>query len=260
MCRPRADGFRFDAAKHIELQLTRRSFDFWPNVTNAIRAYKSDVYLYGEILDDPATSISNYTKYFAVTDNRAGNSTRYGVRDNDIGKAANSSLTYNGELGDNIVLWAESHDTYANDNFTGESASFSQAQINRAWCITAARDFAALYYVRPGSTSAAMGTKSTNTAWKDTEIVAVNKFHNYFNGTSEYMSSYDNSVVLVERGSKTADGGVVLVNIGGGSKSVSGATTHLLADGTRRQSGSTFTVSGGKFQVRLMAGVAVYNP
>ncbi|MBQ3584799.1 MAG: starch-binding protein, partial [Lachnospiraceae bacterium] len=260
-----ADGFRFDAAKHIELPTDPGgASDFWPNVTNAIRAYKSDVYLYGEILDDSATSISNYTKYIAVTDNRAGNSTRYGVRDNNIGKAANSSLTYDGELGDNIVLWAESHDTYANDNFTGESASFSQAQINRAWCITAARDFAALYYVRPGSTSAAMGTKSTNTAWKDTEIVAVNKFHNYFNGTSEYMSSYDNSVVLVERGSKTADGGVVLVNIGGGSKSVSGATTHLLADGTYTDqvSGSTFTVSGGKISGQIgSTGVAVvYNP
>ena len=260
-----ADGFRFDAAKHIELPTDPGgASDFWPNVTNAIRAYKSDVYLYGEILDDSATSISNYTKYIAVTDNRAGNATRYGVRDNNIGKAANSSLTYDGELGDNIVLWAESHDTYANDNFTGESSSFTQAQINRAWCIVAARDFAALYYVRPGSTSAAMGTKSTNTAWQDSEIVAVNKFHNYFSGKSEYMSSYDNSVVLVERGSKTADGGVVLVNIGGGSKSVSGATTHLLADGeyTDQVTGNKFTVSGGTISGQIgSTGVAVvYNP
>ncbi|MBQ3543802.1 MAG: MucBP domain-containing protein [Lachnospiraceae bacterium] len=259
-----ADGFRFDAAKHIELPTDPGgASDFWPNVTSAIRAYKSDVYLYGEILDDSATSISNYTKYLAVTDNRAGNSTRYGVRENNIGKAANSALTYDGQLGDNIVLWSESHDTYANDNFTGESAKFSQDQINRAWCIIAARDFAALYYIRPGSTSAAMGSKSTNTAWKDTEIVAVNKFHNYFNGTSEYMSSCDNSVVLVERGSKTATGGVVLVNIGGGSKSVSGATTHLLADGTYKDqvSGSTFTVSGGKISGQIgNTGVAVvYN-
>ena len=259
-----ADGFRFDAAKHIELPTDPGgASDFWPTVTSAIRNYKSDVYLYGEILDDSATSISNYTKYLAVTDNRAGNSTRYGVRENNIGKAANSSLTYDGQLGDNIVLWSESHDTYANDNFTGESAKFSQDQINRAWCIIAARDFAALYYIRPGSTGAAMGSKSTNTAWKDTEIVAVNKFHNYFNGTSEYMSSCDNSVVLVERGSKTATGGVVLVNIGGGSKSVSGATTHLLADGTYKDqvSGSTFTVSGGKISGQIgNTGVAVvYN-
>jgi alpha-amylase len=80
-----ADGFRFDAAKHIELPTDPGgASDFWPTVTSAIRNYKSDVYLYGEILDDSATSISNYTKYLAVTDNRAGNSTRYGVRENNI--------------------------------------------------------------------------------------------------------------------------------------------------------------------------------
>ncbi len=259
-----ADGFRFDAAKHIELPTDPGgASDFWPNVTNAIRTYDPDVYLYGEILDDSATSISNYTKYIAVTDNRAGNSTSWGINNKNIGAAANSTLTYSGELGDNIVLWAESHDTYANDNFTGPSTRLSQDTINKSWCVQAARDFAVLYYVRPGSTSAKMGTKSTNTAWKDKHVVAVNKFHNYFNATSEYMSSYDNSVVMVERGSKTANGGVVLVNINGGSKSVSGATTHLLADGTYTDqvSNSTFTVSGGKISGNIgSTGVAVvYN-
>ncbi len=259
-----ADGFRFDAAKHIELPTDPGgASDFWPNVTNAIRAYKPDVYLYGEILDDSATAISNYTKYIAVTDNKAGNATSWGVNNHDIGAAANSSLTYNGELGDNIVLWAESHDTYANDGFTGPSTKLSQSVINRSWCIQAARDFAVLYYIRPGNVKAKMGSKSTNTAWQDTEVVEVNKFHNYFSGKSEYMSSYDSSVVLVERGSKSAAGGVVLVNIGGGSKTVSGATTHLLADGTYKDqvSGTEFKVSGGKISGSIgSSGVAVvYN-
>ena len=259
-----ADGFRFDAAKHIELPTDPGgASDFWPNVTNAIREYDPDVYLYGEILDDSATSISNYTKYIAVTDNRAGNSTSWGIKNGDIGAAANSTLTYSGQLGDNIVLWAESHDTYANDNFTGPSTRLSQDTINKSWCIQAARDFAVLYYIRPGNTGAKIGSKSTNTAWKDSQVVAVNKFHNHFSGKSEYMSSYDDSVVMVERGSKTADGGVVLVNINGGIKTVSSATTHLLADGTYKDqvSNSTFTVSGGKISGTIgSTGVAVvYN-
>ena len=259
-----ADGFRFDAAKHIELPSDPGgASDFWPYVTSAIKEYKPDVYLYGEILDDSATAISNYTKYIAVTDNRAGNATSWGVNNHDIGAAANSSLTYKGELGDNIVLWAESHDTYANDGFTGPSTKLSQSVINRSWAIQAARDFAVLYYIRPGDTGAKMGSKSTNTAWKDSEVVEVNKFHNYFSGKSEYMSSYDSSVVLVERGSNTAQGGVVLVNIGGGSKNVTGAETHLLADGTYKDqvSGSEFKVSGGKISGNIgSTGVAVvYN-
>ena len=259
-----ADGFRFDAAKHIELPTDPGgASDFWPYVTSAIKEYKPDVYLYGEILDDSATAISNYTKYMAVTDNRAGNATSWGVNNHDIGGAANSYLTYKGELGDNIVLWAESHDTYANDGFTGPSTKLSQSVINRSWAIQAARDFAVLYYIRPGNTGARLGSKSTNTAWKDTEVVEVNKFHNYFSGKSEYMSSYDSSVVLVERGSNTAQGGVVLVNIGGGSKNVTGAETHLLADGTYKDqvSGSEFKVSGGKISGNIgSTGVAVvYN-
>ncbi len=259
-----ADGFRFDAAKHIELPTDPGgASDFWPNVTNAIREYDPDVYLYGEILDDSATSISNYTKYIAVTDNRSGNSTSWGINNKDIGAAANSTLTYSGQLSDNIVLWAESHDTYANDNFTGPSTRLSQDTINKSWCIQAARDFAVLYYIRPGNTGAKIGSKSTNTAWKDSQVVAVNKFHNHFSGKSEYMSSYDDSVVMVERGSKTADGGVVLVNINGGLKTVSSATTHLLADGTYKDqvSNSTFTVSGGKISGTIgSTGVAVvYN-
>ena len=46
-----ADGFRFDAAKHIELPSDPGgASDFWPYVTSAIKKYKPDVYLYGAII------------------------------------------------------------------------------------------------------------------------------------------------------------------------------------------------------------------
>ena len=258
-----ADGFRFDAAKHIELPTDPGgASDFWPNVINGANSYAEskgvEIYCYGEILDDSATEITNYTKYIAVTDNRAGNSTRYGVRDGDIGKAANSSLTYNGVEADKLVLWAESHDTYANDNFTGESASFSQDQINRTWAIVAAREFAALYYIRPSNTSAQMGTASGNTSWKNKEVAEVNKFHNAFSGQSEYMSSSGNCV-LVERGTE----GVVIVNISGNSQQFS-AKVNKMADGTYTDqvTGNKFTVSGGQISGQIgSTGIAVvYNP
>ena len=258
-----ADGFRFDAAKHIELPTDPGgASDFWPTVINGANDYAAskgvDIFCYGEILDDSATNITNYTKYIAVTDNRAGNSTRYGVKENNIGKAANSSLTYNGVPANKIVLWSESHDTYANDGFSGESTKFSQDEINRAWAIVAARNFCALYYVRPSDTRAQMGAASGNTSWKNPEVAEVNKFHNAFVGQSEYMSSSGNNV-LVERGTE----GVVIVNINGSSQQIN-AKVNKMKDGTYTDhvSGNTFTVSGGQISGQIgNKGIAVvYNP
>ena len=257
-----ADGFRFDAAKHIELPTDPGgASDFWPTVINGANDYAAskgvDIFCYGEILDSPATDITNYTKYIAVTDNRAGNSTRYGIKENDIGKAANSSLTYNGVPANKIVLWSESHDTYANDGYTGESSKFSQDEINRAWAIVAARSFCALYYVRPSNVYAQMGEASGNTSWKNPEVAEVNKFHNAFVGQSEYMSSSGNNV-LVERGTE----GVVIVNINGNSQQIN-AKVNKMKDGTYTDhvSGNTFTVSGGQISGQIGSkGIAVvYN-
>ncbi len=254
-----ADGFRFDAAKHIELPTDPGgASDFWPTVINGANNYAAskgvNIFCYGEILDDSATDITNYTKYMAVTDNRSGNATRYGVKNGNIGEAANSSLKYNGVPANKIVLWSESHDTYAANGFTGESTKFSQDEINRAWAIVAARAFCALYYVRPSNFNAQMGEASGNTSWKNPEVAEVNKFHNAFVGQSEYMSSSGNNV-LVERGTE----GVVIVNINGNSQQIN-AKVNKMKDGTYTDhvSGNTFTVSGGQISGQIgNKGIAV---
>ncbi|MBD5134398.1 MAG: starch-binding protein [Lachnospiraceae bacterium] len=257
-----ADGFRFDAAKHIELPTDPGgSSDFWPTVTSAIENYATSkgikIYNYGEILDDSATEITNYTKYMAVTDNRAGNGIREAIRQGNVAGAANSALTYNGVPADSLVLWAESHDTYANDAYTGPSTKSSQEVINKTWAIVAARDFAALYYIRPNSTALQMGQPSQNDNWKSSQVAEVNKFHNYFNGQKEYMAS-SGDIAYVERGTA----GVVLVNVRGGSQQVS-VKANLMADGTYKDqvSGGTFTVSGGQISGNIgNTGIAVvYN-
>ena len=38
------DGFRFDAAKHIELPNENGGSNFWPTVLNGAKSKKSDVY------------------------------------------------------------------------------------------------------------------------------------------------------------------------------------------------------------------------
>ena len=76
------DGFRFDAAKHIELPTDTSSgcaSDFRPTVLNGIDSYTSnDLYNYGEILNYAGTDISNYTEYL-------GYSTSYNTTYNERG-------------------------------------------------------------------------------------------------------------------------------------------------------------------------------
>ena len=45
-----ADGFRFDAAKHIELPDDPDGSDFWPTILSNLKN-KEDLFIYGEILD-----------------------------------------------------------------------------------------------------------------------------------------------------------------------------------------------------------------
>ena len=235
------DGFRFDAAKHIETPADGSyASEFWPNVIGAAEAYAAEkgteLYCYGEVLNTPGKGreISDYTKYIHVTDNRAGNSTLSAVRNKraDLAEGA-QGYNYKDEDPSNLVLWAESHDTYMDNSTRG----VSNDDIVKAWAIVAARGKSqSLYLARP---SDLMGYAGDST-WKSTVVSEVNKFHNHFIGTDDTVYS-DGSVLAVQRG----DSGIVLVNLGD-TDDIS-VTTKGLKDGTYTDtvSGSTFTVSGG---------------
>ncbi len=245
-----ADGFRFDAAKHIEVPVDTDycASDFWPNVINAATTYATNkgktLYCYGELLDSPGGGIpsSAYTTYMSITDNGWGNTLRGNVCS---GNANYYSGYHKGDdvYADKLVLWAESHDTFANAD--GGSTGVSVQNINKTWALAAARaDAMSLYFARPSSTNlnnTKMGTASI-TGWANSEVAAVNKFHNAFVGQSEYISS-ENGIGYCERGTK----GVVLVNFNGTNKSVS-VTAHTMAAGTYKDqiTGNTFTVANGK--------------
>ena len=245
------DGFRFDAAKHIELPNDPNcSSDFWPTVVNGIKSKKSDVFLYGEILGYAGTDISNYTQYFAVTDNETGNH----ALSNACSRNGAGLAAYNYEKGtsaDNCILWAESHDTYM-DNST---SSISDDDIVKTWAIVGSRaDSTSLFLARPNDK---IGVASTDTTWKSDAVAEINKFKNHFNGTSEYMSG-TGSIAYNERGVS----GVSIAKLdGAGYVSLD---AHKMADGTYYDqiTGNEFTVSGGKISGTVgSTGVAVvYDP
>ena len=256
------DGFRFDAAKHIETPDDDASSasDFWPTVVGgaeqyAQNTYDKDIYVYGEILDSlSGAAISDYTEYMAVTDNSWGNALRENM---GSGIAALKPGYDKATAAAQLVLWAESHDTYATDDAGQSSADESVAVINRTWALVAARaDAMGLYLARPGSNSQRLGVASV-TGWANDEVKAVNLFHNAFAGQSEVVSNAG-SIAYVERGNS----GVVLVNAKGGSTAVS-ITAYAMADGeyVDQITGNVFTVKNGKISGTIgSTGIAVvYN-
>ncbi len=250
------DGFRFDAAKHIELPTDNPGSNFWPTVIDGSKTAGSNIYYYGEILNYAGTDISNYTKYMSITDNYSGDKTLNAVKNSNAGELASSSYS-KGAGASKSVIWAESHDTYMGSSGSGgisNTSSISDANIIKAWAIVGSRaDSTALFFARPAST---MGAASSNTTWKSTAVAEVNKFKNYFDGESEYLSS-ENGVAYNERGTT----GVVISRLsGGGSVSL---TAHKMKDGSYKDqvSGNTFTVKNGKITGTVgSTGVAVvYN-
>ena len=260
------DGFRFDAAKHIETEDDGEyASDYWKNITTSASSYYTqktgdDLYIYGEILNNCGAdrSYSSYTKYINVTDNRTGDAVLYNVTRGKASTATNATYK-SGVAASNAVLWAESHDTYEGSSGSSgysNTSSVSDEDVVKAWAIVASRkDSTALFFARPGT--ALMGGVSTDTTYKSTAVSEINKFHNLFVGQSEKLGS-SGDIAYVARGTS----GIVLSNCKGTNASVSISGTGL-ADGkyTDTVSGAEFTVANGVLTGSIgKTGVAVvYN-
>lgn len=216
------DGIRWDAAKHI--QLPSEGCSFWPTVT------AQGLYHYGEILvgpDDRGSGneglMKEYTNYMSVTDSTYGKTLR------DSFAAGQAPASYGnwaakGISNDKLVYWSESHDTWSNGYDWGYSHGMSQNVIDRAYAVAASRnEITALYFSRPNSNvkqNIYAGQKGS-TAFKSTEIAAVNHFHNDMNGQKDYYATSNNcSVVSREKGAVVVAGNgsnfyVTVTNAGG---------------------------------------------
>ena len=247
------DGFRFDAAKHIEVPNDEYcGSDFWPNVLSDIKDYSNNsVFLYGEILGGAGTDISNYTKYMAVTDNETGNTARSNAASKNCQGLKNGWYSKNTAAA-NCVLWAESHDTYM-DNST---SSISDDVITKTWAIVGSRsDSTSLFLARP---AANMGDVGTDLSWKSKAVAEVNKFKNVFNGQSEYLAcDTDPCVTYNVRGNK----GVVMTKLNGSGYVSIDSCGMKEGTYTDHVSGNIFTVANGKINGTIdETGVAVvYN-
>ena len=234
-----ADGFRFDAAKHIELPSDPAGSDFWPRVLGSLD--RDDLFIYGEVLQGGADNITGYHQYMATTVDWYGGSVRSAVGYHGSANVNNAKTYPISANPSNLVTWVESHDTYANDH--KETVALTNEQIKLGWAIIAGRaDSTPLFFNRTagGYLAGSIGSAGDN-MWKDPIVVAANNFRNAMAGENEYVRTQGNNLFITERGTS----GVMIVNVGG-STNVNCDTK--LPNGQYKDivSGNTFTVSNGK--------------
>ncbi|MGQ7341837.1 starch-binding protein [Streptococcus suis] len=246
-----ADGFRYDAAKHIELPGEYPN-EFGSNFWNVILNNGSE-FQYGEVLQDNISRDADYANLMSITASQYGHSIRDMLRNRNV-NAGNLGNYQAGVDPSKLVLWVESHDTYANGKTDSESESawMSDEDLKLGWAmITARAKGTPLFFSRPVGggngvrfpEQTKLGDAGSN-LYKDPTIVAVNKFHNAMVGQSEYIRNPngDTNVAMIERGTQ----GAVIANLSDSEKSLN--TETKLANGTYTDqiSGKTYTVSNGR--------------
>ena len=252
-----ADGFRFDAAKHIETSkdVGGLSSDFWENTLGKVRkkyAGQKEVYAYGEILNSCGYGrpFSMYTELFDVTDSSAF----YSMKDVVINGWGDATPFYPSAnfTSENVILWDESHDTYMDGATTGLTVE----QRGKIWALCAGRaGITTVYLARPDdslSTDVCYYIKlgeARQTAWSNETTKAINQFHNYFLGQSEYCTSDMNGYAYIERG----DSGAIIVGRGDRTTGNVTLTNHQLKDGTYKDeiTGNEFYVSNGTIRGKV---------
>lgn len=246
-----ADGFRYDAAKHIELPGEYPN-EFGSNFWNVILNNGSE-FQYGEVLQDNISRDADYANLMSITASQYGHSIRDMLRNRNV-NAGNLGNYQAGVDPSKLVLWVESHDTYANGKTDSESESawMSDEDLKLGWAmITARAKGTPLFFSRPvgGGNGVRFPEKTKigdagSNLYKDPTIVAVNKFHNAMVGQSEYIRNPngDTNVAMIERGTQ----GAVIANLSDSEKSLN--TETKLANGTYKDqiSGKTYTVSNGR--------------
>ena len=256
-----ADGFRYDAAKHIELDSDESDYasSFWNVVLN-----NGSKFQYGEILQGGSDRITLYGKIMNVTASEYGENLRNSVINQDVSVGSLRDYAVNGMDTDNLVTWVESHDNYCND---GNWSAMDETQIKQAWAILCAREGGTpLFFDRPAgaSTDDQWGDNKIGVMgsdfFTDKEVTAVNKFRTAMIGEEENLTNPDDntSLIMIERGEK----GAVIVNVSDSEEKLEDIETNL-ADGTYKDkvNGSEFKVKDGKMSgtVKKGAVVVLYN-
>lgn len=258
------DGFRFDAAKHIELSSDPNyPSNFWENTLGKAETYYQEkngkpLMAYGEILGGIATGrdLKGYTDLMKVTDSDYINM-GLSLAVNNKGKADRACQTLYGKATDpsNLVLWAESHDTWC-----AEEKHINDGKIAREWAFVGSRkDAQALYFSRP-DTENRVGRKGS-LFFSDPIISSVNWFANRYEDYDEYLHPENDNLFAINERYSEKDGGAVIIDLalqGAASLSFEHLPDGLYYDQVQ---GAAVQIENGKGCVSFdERGVAVLTP
>lgn len=279
-----ADGFRYDAAKLIELpDDTSAKYgsdfasDFWPTILQ-----NGAYFQYGEVLqeggrhlykkgqagydDDDSSRLHAYhsqqytdkdgnTHYMNTTNSFTGFRIRDAIANKELtAEFIMDPILPEGAKAEQTVTWVESHDNYCNDKSYTELPEIQQ--VIQGWAAIAARkDGTPLFFDRPKNSTSTdpWGDNKIGAAgsdmYKDPQVAAVNFFRNEMDGSEQRAINPiegDNSVLLIERGG--GNKGCVIINAGGEDVEISADTT--MDDGLKMADGDyTDRAFGGAFTV-----------
>ncbi len=220
------DGFRFDAAKHIETsQDPDYASDFWENTVGKAKEYYKkktgkNLYVYGEILNSPANRpLSYYTSMMLVTDDGFASQYKSAVSKKDPNMILNATLKVDDAT--KLIAWVESHDEYVSSN-----THYTPIRIAKYWAVIAAKKgLGGLYLARP-SDALEVG-KIGSYAYESERVAVSNRFHNRFYDAESY-ESVDGTCYIVEKIGNN-DQGVLIINLGDitPQKTVEVAVPHM---------------------------------
>lgn len=209
------DGFRLDAAKHIETPTDPQyPSDFYPNVISAAKEYytsknpNQNLYVYGEILDEPGggRTLDDYLPYIDVTDNKVKSSYVSASIRKDASVLGKVSYSKNCDP-DHLVYWAESHDDYT----SGETIA-STIQVNKVWAMmTARKGGRGLYFARQATRDNVVVGEVGSYLFEQPAVGAANRFHNRFIDANDNVITNEN-IYVCERYNDN-DAGALVVDL-----------------------------------------------
>ena len=205
------DGFRFDAAKHVETSLDPDyPSDFWENTLEKAKEYYrektgKELYVYGEILGSPSgRSLSSYTKYMRVTDDGFAAQFKSVFSSKDPAKILNAVLKTDDPK--QLIAWVESHDEYVTSN-----THYSDIRVGKYWSVIAAKKgLGGLFLARP--TDELTVGQIGSYAFEKEYVAVSNRFHNRFFDADSYESA--DGVCYINEKIKEGDQGALILNVG----------------------------------------------
>ena len=220
------DGFRFDAAKHIETSKDGEwSSSFWANTLGEAKTYYKgltghDLFAYGEILDSLAGTrdITGYTDIMDITDNGIGGSISGAVRSGNAERLAQVKYGKSSTSPSKLITWVESHDTY-----TTSSSHLSDKMMLKAWAVTGSREGSqSLFFARP-TEDLQVGAIGSY-LFENEKVATVNRFKNRFEGSDEEISFENDSTYILQRYNEQSQGALLVELSSNTDVSVSGLT------------------------------------